>query len=191
MELVFGGARSLPSSEPQRLGQTPLSGTQGPQRLLMRLAPGRLCLPPAAARPRHRLPSWWASSDHLRVLTALRPDAPLRCAHGLCCAAGGADHRDDPPGRALVARNAPEELSRFVRTPARRMFVGPLLSLRGNSGEASCRPTWVGAASLALALRSLPRGLGKERERCSLSARRCACAALTWGASGTFRAAWP
>ena len=78
------------------------------------------------------------------VLTALP-------AYSRCCAArtafrfvtDGADHRSILRVRSLVSRNAPEELSRFVRTPARRKFVGPLLSLSGNSGEASRRPIWL------------------------------------------------
>ena len=78
------------------------------------------CAKGGGRAPKAQTPKFVGSSDHLRVLTALRPDAPLRYADGLRSVAGDADHRDDPPGRALVARNAPEELSRCVLTPARR-----------------------------------------------------------------------
>ena len=181
----FGGARFLPSSEPQRLGQTPLSGTQVPQRLLTRLSPGRLCLPPADARPKAQTPEFVGSER-----SSARPHCALagRSANGLTLRCGRRRSSDDPPGRSLVSRSAPEELSRFVRTPARRMFVGPLLSLRGNSGEASCRPTWVGAASLALAPAQSARCLGRREKGVPLllGALR-ACAALRRVASGISR----
>jgi hypothetical protein len=53
----------------------------------MRLRRGGLRLPPAIARPRHRLPSLWAGSDHLRrplFASGLPPMIPrgsraLRC----------------------------------------------------------------------------------------------------------------
>ena len=116
----------------------------------------------ADARPRHRLPVVLGSGMTPSSLRYRPTRSALRCANGLPLRCGRRRSSDDPPGRALVARNAPEEPSRFVRTPARRKFVDPLLSLRGNSGEASRWPRWEGASSLALAPAQSARGLGRR-----------------------------
>ena len=169
------GRRLFPGrSRRNRLRRTHLNGNRGFRNaFLMRLSPWETVPRAADARPRAQTPKFVGSSDHLRVLTALRPDAPLRCANGLRSVAGGADRRDDPPGRALVARNAPEELSRCVRPPPGESKLDLCSGSEGFRGAFASAKAG-GAASLALALRSLPRGLGKERERCSLAARRAA-----------------
>ena len=114
----FGGETLLPSSEPRRLGQTPLSGTQVPQRLLMRLRCGEILPRPAGPRA-SETPEFVEQAAIicavLTPLTAFRPcfhadaDAPLRAAQII----------------ATILRTAPAfhesraaELSRFVRTAA-------------------------------------------------------------------------
>ena len=63
----FDGEESAPLPLPQLkpalragLSAPHHSGTQVPQRLLMRLAPGETVPRAADARPRHRLPGAWA-----------------------------------------------------------------------------------------------------------------------------------
>ena len=108
-------------SRRNRLRRTHLNGNPVFRNaFLMRLAPGRLY----RGRRTHahgtdsRVCGQW---DELR-----RPHCapglldPLRCANGLPLRCGWRRSSDDPPGRSLVSRSAPEELSRFVRTSARQ-----------------------------------------------------------------------
>ena len=166
------------------------SGTQVPQRLLMRLRRGRLC------QGRRTLSQGTDSllcrlgASICAVLTALPAFRPCFRAEAGRCLPVVADHPTilravpsfhearqrnchascgPPPGGCLL-----DLCSASVGTPG-RLRVGQV----GWCRLAGARPRSIGAVP------------GKERERCSLSARRCACAALTWGASGTFRAAWP
>ena len=83
--------------------------------------------------------------------------APLRCANGLPLRCGRHSSSDDPPGRARHSRNAPAKAVtlRAAHRPAKVSW--PLLSLRGNSGEASRRPS--GRCRLAGAR---PRSIGAE-----------------------------
>ena len=139
--LAFGGERFLPWSKPQRLGRTPHSGTQVPQRLLTRLRRGRLRIV--------RLPRGQSADSQLCGVSdeLCRPHcapglfAPLRCANGLPLRCGRRSSSDDPPGRARRSRNAPAKavMLRAAHRPAKVSW--PLLSLRGNSGEASRRPS--------------------------------------------------
>jgi hypothetical protein len=109
----------------------------------------------------------------LRAALRERPSASLRAAQII-----GRSSGPFPP----FTKRAQQKLSRFVRTSAQRMFLGPRLSLVGTPGRLR-----VGQAGWNLLAGARPRSIdavpGKERERCSLSARRCACAALTWCAS--------
>ena len=137
-------------------------------------SPGRLCIGRQTPRPQHRLPSLWAGSDHLRRPhcryrpsahdSTRKPCASLRVAQIIatilravpsyhearqrnCHASCG-----PPPGGCLL-----DLCSASVGTPG-RLRVGQV----GWCRLAGARPRSIGAVP------------GKERERCSLSARRCA-----------------
>ena len=144
-------------SRRNRLRHTHHSGTQVPQRLLTRLRRGRLRivrLPRVQSADSHAC----GVSDELR-----RPHcapglfAPLRCANGLPLRCGRRSSSDDPPGRARRSRNAPAKAVTLRAAPRPAKVSWPLLSLRGNSGEASRRPS--GRCRLAGAR---PRSFGAE-----------------------------
>ena len=98
----------------------------------MRLAPWETVPRAADARPRHRLPELVGGGMNCAP-GLLAP----RCAPRTACrfVAGGADHPTILRAVPSFHEARQKALSRFVRTPARRMLVGPLLSLRGNFGE--------------------------------------------------------
>ena len=155
--LAFGGEMFLPWSKPQRLGRTPHSGTQVPQRLLTRLRRGRLRIVRLTRVHGADSRSCGVSDELRRPHCAPGLFAPLRCANGLPLRCGRRSSSDDPPGRARRSRNAPAKAVtlRAARRPAKVSW--PLLSLRGNSGEASRRPS--GKCHLA---RARPRSFGAE-----------------------------
>ena len=116
------GRRFFPGrSRKHRLRRTHLNGNRGFRNaFLMRLRRGRL----RQGRRTHahgtdsRVCGQW---DELRrPHCALGLLAPLRYANGLPLRCGRRRSSDDPPGLSLVSRSAPAELSRFVRTSARR-----------------------------------------------------------------------
>jgi len=166
------------------------SGTQVPQRLLMRLRRGRLC-------SGQRIPTRSTDSPSCGLADELRPPrcaagllAPLRYANGLPLRCGGADHQ-------TILRSVPsfhEARQRSCHASCGPPPGGSELDLcsasEGTPGR--LRVGQVGRCHLAGARpRSIGAGPGKERERCSLAARRCACAALRRLASGISCAAWP
>ncbi len=179
---VFGGERSLPSSEPQRLGQTPHSGTQFPQRLLMRLAPRETVPAGFPAQTPEFVGSGRASAPSSRCCR-LPPRWParkpsLRCGRAQIIAV-------DPPGRSLVSRGAastschaacgpPPCESKSVRCSASEDF-------RGGFALADLE----GAASRALTPAQLARALaGREK---GITPFALACAALLT----IFHVVWP
>jgi hypothetical protein len=162
-------------SRRHRLRRTHLNGNRGFRNaFLMRFAPWETVPRAADARPRHRLPVVWAWDELRRPHCASGLLAP-RCAPRTAFrfVAGGADHPtilrsvpsfhearqrnchascEPPPGGCLL-----DLCSASVGTPG-RLRVGQV----GWCRLAGARPRSIGAVP------------GKERERCSLSARRCA-----------------
>ena len=139
----FEGETPLPSSEPRRLGQTPLSGTQVPQRLLRRLRRGRLRPPPAVARPtqtpelvgmqRSSAPSSrrYRPSAHD---SARKPCASLRVAQIIATILRAVPSFHEARAAKAVTLRAdlrPPKVSRSVAQPPRI------------SGEASRWPNWM------------------------------------------------
>ena len=160
-------------SRRNRLRRTHHSGTQVPQRLLTRLRRGRLRIVRLPRVQSADSQSCGVSDELRRPHCASGLFAPLCCANGLPLRCGRRSSSDDPPGRARHSRNAPAKAVtlRATRRPAKVSW--PLLSLRGNSGEASRRPS--GRCRLARARPALIAARARKgEERCSLAARRCA-----------------
>ena len=181
-------------SRRNRLRRTHFNGNPGFRNAsLMRLAPWETVPRSADARPRHRLPVVWACDELRRPLFAAgllaprcatrRPSASLRAAQ-IIRRSSGPFPRLTKRARGTVTLRADPRPADVCWT-----FAQPPWELRGGFASANfCRCHLAGARP-----RSIGAVPGKERERCSLSARRCACAALTWGANnnGIFRAVWP
>ena len=128
-------------------------------------------MPPTGCRaPTAQTPEFVGSSDDLRVLTTLWPDAPLTASAPLRAA----------QIIATILRAAPSLHARCQRNCHAACCPPPggskLDLCSGSEGTpGSLRVGQVGSAtSLALAPAQSARGLGKERERCSLAARRAA-----------------
>jgi len=160
--LSFMGERSLPWSEPQRLGRTPHSGTQVPQRLLMLLRRGRLCPPPF----RHRLPSLCgrgrASAPSSR---RCRPSAPLAHAEAFAALRARADHRGRTSGLcSCFTRRASTSCHSACGPPPGRC----LLDL-GSASEGTPGRLRVGQVRWCLLAGARPRSVGavpgRRRER--------------------------
>ncbi len=166
------------------------SGTEVPQRLLMRLRRGRLCQgrrtraqgtdsrlcgPGRASAPSSRRfrPS---AHDSTR-----KPRAPLRAAQ-IIARTSGPFPRLTKRARGTVTLRAPPRPADVCWTSAQ-----PPWELRGGFVSAK----WVGATSLSLAPAQSARCLGRREKGIPLllGAARLCCAEA--GASGTFRAFWP
>lgn len=134
----------------------------------MRLPPRETLPPTGFARPSAETPRRvgreaiiCADFSPLAAFPPLR-GRPLRCAD--------ADHRHNPPGRATTATRRARRLRRFPSAVTDACFMHrqdascALLRLQGNPGSLRVAPFERCRLAL-LAPRSLPRGLGKERER--------------------------
>ena len=126
-------------SRRNRLRRTHLNGNPGFRNaFLMRLRRGRLCLPPAVARPRHRLPSLWTGSDHLRrPLVRFRPSA------------------HDSPRKSCASLRAAQIIATKIMTTRCRHFVRSLPQQHSTHagpqlGECNARSTvgWEGGDHL-------------------------------------------
>ena len=117
----------------------------------------------------------------LRAALRERPSAAFRAAQ-IIRRSSGPVPRFTKRARGTVTLRAdprPADVGWTSAQPPWELRGGFVSANLGRCRLAGARPRSIGAVP------------GKERERCSLSARRCACAALTWGASGIFRAVWP
>ena len=147
----------------------------------------------AEAHPLHRLPNLWAGSDHLRrphAALGLPPMIP-RGSRTLRCGQRRSSRRSSGPHPRFTQRARGTVTPRADLRPAKVSwtFAQPPWELRGGFLQAK----FGGATSLALALRSLPRGLGERRAKGIplLLGALCACAAPRRVANGIFRATWP
>ena len=96
----------------------------------------------AEAHPLHRLPNLWAGSEHLcrpHAALGLPPMIP-RGSRTHRCGRCGSSRRSSGP-RPRFTQRAQRSCHVSCGPPPHRKLVDPLLSLRGNSGEASCRPS--------------------------------------------------
>ena len=177
--------RGIEAKSPHAVTSDPLHQS------LMRLRRGD-CAKGGGRAPKAQTPRVGGPVDELRRPPALpayslraalreRPHASLRAAQ-IIRRSSGPFPRFTKRARGTVTLRAdplPADVCWSFAQPPWELRGGFASANFGRCRLAGARPRSIGAVP------------GKERERCSLSARRCACAALTWGASGIFRAVWP